>query len=417
MTEAAARFGRPELEPLWREARRRFEASDVPVTRLSLRGLTLPQRSALADLLGLAHTPGTEISISVPRLDTILLSSPVALDTRGVVVALGGPLVDRAAERRRSAAARDELWQWLATHPVVHAEPALEPWVAWTRSVGVVGGSIEATRALLERAVAVLATLPGRGETLPAFAAAVCGDPHALDDGTRLSAYVMRALSVLDNADAPAGAEERRAMWQRAGIACDELSTVVLVAGLRPSIAGGPLATVLRAWSDAGEACAVTLAQLRSAVPIDAEAVFVVENPSVLASAVRRFGSRCPGLVCVSGWPNTAAVTLLRQLAARGAALRYHGDFDGDGVRIAAHVMAKTGAVPWRMSARDYLAAVPAAGPPVGRVSEAPWDAELAAAMRTRGVSVPEELVTDVLLADMTALVSDRFDRVARRPG
>jgi uncharacterized protein (TIGR02679 family) len=409
MTEAAARFGRPELDPLWREARRRFEASDVPVTRLSLRGLTLPQRSALADLLGLAHTPAPEVSISVPRLDTILLASPVALDTRGVVVALGGPLVDRAAERRRSAAARDELWQWLAAHPVVQAEPALEPWVAWTRSAGVVGASIEATRALLERAVAALAALPGRGETLPTFAAAVCGDPHALDEGTRLSAYVMRALCALENADIPAGAEERRALWQRAGVACDELSTVVLVAGLRPSAGGGPLAAVLRAWSDAAEACAVTLAQLRSAVTIDADEVFVVENPSVLASAVRRFGSRCPAVVCVSGWPNTAAITLLRQLAACGAALRYHGDFDGDGVRIAAHVMVKAGAAPWRMGVRDYLAAVPAAGPPVGRVSEAPWDPELAAAMRDRGVSVPEELVTDVLLSDMMTSVGDRF--------
>lgn len=33
--------------------------------------------------------------------------------------------------------------------------------------------------------------------------------------------------------------------------------------------------------------------------------------------------------------------------------LRYHGDFDGSGIRIAAYVCAKTGAVPWRMSHTD----------------------------------------------------------------
>ncbi|MFD5436667.1 DUF2399 domain-containing protein [Kitasatospora sp. NPDC127067] len=47
------------------------------------------------------------------------------------------------------------------------------------------------------------------------------------------------------------------------------------------------------------------------------------------------FGRHCPPLVCISGWPNTAVIHLLRRLSDDGASLRHHGDFDGEGIRIA----------------------------------------------------------------------------------
>jgi Protein of unknown function N-terminus (DUF3323) len=51
-----------------------------------------------------------------------------------------------------------------------------------------------------------------------------CGDPHALDDGRRLAAYVLRALASLHDEPPPATAAERRALWDRAGIECDALT-------------------------------------------------------------------------------------------------------------------------------------------------------------------------------------------------
>jgi len=122
----------------------------------------------------------------------------------------------------------------------------------------------------------------------------------------------------------------------------------------------------------------------------------------VLAEALARFGAGCPPVVCTSGWPNVAAVTLLRRLAAAGVELACHGDLDGEGVRIAAYVMHKTGARPWRMSAADYRAAAGSEGPAAGRVTDAPWDEELAPAMRASGVAVPEESVVQVLLDDVS---------------
>jgi uncharacterized protein (TIGR02679 family) len=211
---------------------------------------------------------------------------------------------------------------------------------------------------------------------------------------------VLRALATVYGTDAPSNAAERRALWERAGIADDQLSAVVLAAGLVPA-GDGIAAVLLRACAESGDAAALTLAHLRAAdfaaVPPD---VWIVENPSVLAVALTRFGPKCPPLVCTSGWPNSAGMVLLHTLSRAGATLHYHGDFDGEGIRIAAHIIARTGAHPWRMSTSDYLAALSAGstGPPVGRVTDAPWDTALAPALRTHGTAVAEERVTEGLL-------------------
>jgi uncharacterized protein (TIGR02679 family) len=74
-------------------------------------------------------------------------------------------------------------------------------------------------------------------------------------------------------------------------------------------------------------------------------------------------GSRAT-MVCVSGNPTLVATRLLERLAADGAflRLRYRGDFDWPGISIANRVIERFGAIPWRMGAADYEAALLAAG-------------------------------------------------------
>jgi uncharacterized protein (TIGR02679 family) len=419
--QARARFGRAELAPLWSALRDRLERSAGPVRRVRVGPLSPEQRVALADLLGLDRLPGVAPTVPVDRLDVVLLQSPAGLNSRGVVEAIGGPLRDRQAERRADEATRAELWTWVAGHPAVRAEPALSAWVQYVRGNGLVGGSVAATRELVGRALAVLERLPGDGGPLPAFADQACGDPHALDEGRRLATYVLRALACLHDEPPPATAVERRALWERAGIECDALSTSVLAAGLRPT-GDGPLALTARAWAALGQAVRLTLAQLRadpSAGSLTGPAtphVWIVENPSVIAKALGRFGPQCPPLVCTSGWPNTAVVELLRRLRSSGAELWCHADLDGDGLRIAAYVAAKTGARPWRMTTSEYLTAIheaaapegvipeavgPEPGPAPGRLTDVPWDPDLATALRAHRMAVPEERVADLLLDDL----------------
>lgn len=385
----------PALAPVWQAVHERL-SSGRPVTRVRLGPLTVEQREALADLLGLARLPGEYPSVSLAALDDVLGTS-----VRDVVIGLIGPLGDRAGDRSRAAADRAGLWDWLATHPVVLAQPALADWAAAVRRAGLVGGSVEATWNELDRAVRVLGELPATGVPLPVFADTVLGDPHALDEGTRCGGLIAKALSVMFDVPAPADAPGRRALWERAGVAADELSSTVLVAGLSPA-GDDAVARILRLCAGEGEAAALTLRQLRGAAlavgtPVT---VWVFENPSVLALALARFGRKCPPMVCTSGWPNSAGVLLLRRLGSSGATLRYHGDFDGEGLRIAANVVARTGATAWRMTSADYLAAV-GAGPPVGRVTLVPWDADLAGHLSRIGVAVPEERVAAGLLDEI----------------
>lgn len=400
MSDPRSLYGGPELAPLWQALWQRYSSGQT-VTRVTLRDLEPYQRSALADLLGLDRTPPAETTVRVAALDEVLRSS-VGKDARAVVAAIVGPLDNRALRRESDRRARAELWDWLEGHEVVRAQPALAAWVVGVRRSGVVDGSVENTRDLLGRALDVLAELPSDGRPLPTFAGAVCGDTHALDDGTRLSSLVLKALAAIHDEPPPQDAEERRACWERAGIACDALSTSVLVAGLRP-VGADPLSATLRQWAEHADAAGITLAQLRKHGPlaVTTPCVRVVENPSILAMAVARFGPRCPPLITTSGWPNGACMLLLRQLAEAGVALSYHGDFDGEGIRIAAYVMSRSGAEPWRMSARDYLSEVRPGRPDPGAVTDAPWDPGLAPALREHRLTVSEEHVAEHLLRDL----------------
>ena len=76
--------------------------------------------------------------------------------------------------------------------------------------------------------------------------------------------------------------------------------------------------------------------------------VFVCENPNIVAIAADRLGAACAPLACTDGMPSAAQQTLLAQLAAAGARLRYHGDFDWPGLVIGNFVMREFGAEPWR---------------------------------------------------------------------
>jgi uncharacterized protein (TIGR02679 family) len=115
-------------------------------------------------------------------------------------------------------------------------------------------------------------------------------------------------------------------------------------------------------------------------------------------------------LICTEGRPSTAFHRLAAAVVAGGGELRYHGDFDWPGISIATSVMARHGALPWRLGSDDYLAGVrasaasgeyvPLSGPPLAT----PWDPSLSPAMAEAGQVVYEESVTDALLADLTGL-------------
>jgi uncharacterized protein (TIGR02679 family) len=259
-------------------------------------------------------------------------------------------------------------------------------------------------RSLLEQARAVANRLPATGIPLAELAASATGDSHALDQGQPVGTLVMRLASVLGRNGSAEQSHDRRDIWANVGVLCDELSAPVLVLNLRAAettLAGHALAI----HADLGEPYRLSTRQLLRQAPdlapvVSGRTVFVCENPSVVAAAANQLGVRSAPLVCVEGQVKTAARLLLDRLAAAGARLMYHGDFDWGGVRIANVVIARCGALPWRYSSADYRAAPPGAALK-GSSASACWDAELEDAMLASGRVVYEEQVLADLLADL----------------
>jgi uncharacterized protein (TIGR02679 family) len=171
--------------------------------------------------------------------------------------------------------------------------------------------------------------------------------------------------------------------------------------------------------ANSGEPCHLTVRQLRT---VDGRAfgewtnrtIYVCENPSVIAAAAKRLGSRSLPLICTAGQPASAAQLLLGHLCQAGCRLRYHGDLDTPGIAIANLLIRRFATEPWRMSAADYVSRVSFDGPPLrAGIFDAVWDEQLSREMRSCGRAVLEESVLDSLISDLECRSDDGQSRCA----
>ncbi len=415
--ELLAYLSRPELKRLWAAARRKLERLGRIGGEAILADATDAERLAIANLLGLKSFPrgprGT-LKVRLAALDGALRASRFAIDLPAAMMLLG-PLRDLPAERGAEAERRAGIWRRAREHPAVAAgnagsgRPALGAWLDDLARSGLLHRLAPGEEgAVLERALTVLsALLDAAAEPAPLAVAAnrALGSSHALDPGQPVATLTLGALAHLRGEPPPRTAEERRALWESAGVIADDLLCNVLALGLRPAGAG-PLAGSLRALASLGEPALLTLRQLtRGDLPFSPlPRVWVCENPAVIAAAADRLGAACPPLVCVAGIPNQSAWTLLARLAEQGAEIAYHGDFDGAGLAIANSIARRFPRFrPWRFEAADYRAVLPRAGErlTLGAVPAASWDPDLAPAMAEAGVAVEEEAVLADLLGDL----------------
>lgn len=386
-------LGGPDLARFVDALARRVERGRPLAGAIEIPAATPAEREAMAALFG--KRPGTGIStrIDLDRLDLVVRTSGAAESLAAAVERLRGPIVVRAdraeAERRAWACAVD---------PLRRLTQGRAEYGAWVESVIAKGTvrrlarSPDAAAELCERVAAVLAALPAREEALQRLAGRVLRSAHALDAGTPESSLV---LSALNNGGAlDGGGRQRRELWASAGVALDELSSTVLVHCLPLPGAYGELTSV-------GEPVVLTLRQIRTLdLPRLGRAVFVCENPAVVDAAARELGRAGAPLICLQGQPSLAADLLLDRFARDG--LRYHGDFDWGGVRIANRIHERFGFDPWRYTATDLEAAATIAGSALaGSPVDATWDRDLRPVLTRRGTRLEEEQVLEVLLGDL----------------
>jgi uncharacterized protein (TIGR02679 family) len=440
-------LGDPELEWLLARVRRRLEFDQPLEGTVTLADASAAQRRAVQRLLGRRPRAGRALSVSLGAVDELVRRSRASPDgLAAAVVALTGPVVVHAeasaAERlawERAFAPLEDLVDRRVQAKTDRCEE-LASWLARLRRSGVVKRlepDPAGARTLLEHLATVLAALPAGGEPLGGFAARLAGGAHALDDGEPLATLALgaaRALGGLQDPDPDESpAESRREAWAAAGLLCDELSSVVLTLGLPGDKETGS-GRILQVARETGQPVWLTLRQLVRDPPgwmaarggssgrttcsgslskrpassggLSERTVHICENPVIVALAGDRLGAECPPLVCTSGQPGAATMLLLRGLAAAGARLTHHGDFDWGGVRIANVLHARLPVVPWRFDTEAYLCAadtVTSPQPLVGAPAPASWDPHLGETMRRVGQRIEEELVFEELLADLAA--------------
>ena len=204
------------------------------------------------------------------------------------------------------------------------------------------------------------------GETvrLAVLASDAVSDPHALDRGTLCGNLFLQLLRFRHCAaplpDAEAGsAEQSDALYYENGILRDSVSSAVTQVGLiLEETKTGAEHPAFAAFRMRCEVCTLTLANLckLSSARSPSGRAYVMENEMAFAQlcdAAARFHSP---LICASGQPTTAVLRLLDMLSVSGTELFYSGDFDGNGISIAARLKRR---YPerlrlWRMTPDDY---------------------------------------------------------------
>lgn len=411
-------LGGDELAALRRRLRRHFErhAPGASPCLLRVGSLSAAEREALALLTGRPPRDAKSMQVDVTLLDAMLRDAGIARSLRDALEQIDGPLVHLAAAR----AAAEASWSAVVagcTHPALAGHLQTPAALGLLKRLARQDASV--AKRLLEAADAVLRRLPARGVARAQLAAETLGNAHALDSGQATATLVLAAWRHIERErsdaaetndsldgtpeETPGGAldERIRDVWARAGVLVNELARPALLLNVPVHANETPLCAP-------GEPAYLSLRRLLRAPPrwaVADLAVFVCENPNLVAIAADRLGVRCAPLVSTDGMPAAAQRTLLSQLAQAGARLRYHGDFDWPGVQIANHVMCTWGAHPWRFGALDYEAA--AVGAPHARRDlvdsgiVASWDASLAPAMQRLGLAIAEEAVAAPLLGDL----------------
>ncbi|MYA73687.1 MAG: DUF2399 domain-containing protein [Acidimicrobiaceae bacterium] len=413
----------PGLRPLWELSRRRLDRYGLAARgRIARPDLDQSSELTLESLLGHGLTKGIDLA----ELETALLALDVGEDLCDALARLGFPAspaaVRRRAERSRARSSRSALARAVATWE--------EPWAPrWADSVvgagllsglddGDVSRLAEDVRALLDQLDRAITSSPDRSgpsvtsadglavaETAGGFtvsrtelAAALFGSSHALDRGTRLASLVTHALRCRIGEPL-----DGRELWEAAGIQMDRVSAPVLAWSV-PAMGDSPLDEMMRSAAAGGLPLHVSLlSMLRYSVRVpEGTLVLVVENPRLVEAAAERTLPGC--MVAANGNPTTAVTTLLRQMQASGAAIRYHGDFDAAGIGICRR-MHEFGCTPWMMDADDYNDAVRFAEVNGVRLERdtrdcgaTPWDPNLQAAFECERFVIHEEFVLDSVL-------------------
>jgi uncharacterized protein (TIGR02679 family) len=296
-------------------------------------------------------------------------------------------------------------------------------------------GSVEVQEQVLNQVRLIILALnqlpaPHSFERLAPFAQRMSGDPHFFDLNTLTGRLFLHALTdlsgLVNDASTPDDAaleskfHDRMLLYYDAGLLLDTISSTITVFHLIS--AEDQSSAPDRFLAASGER--ILILPLRQVLAWKklwpaSRHVYIFENPQVfeeIVDALLRLHTTearqpLPTLICTAGWPSVAAIRLLHLLVASqpDIALYYSGDFDVQGLRIAAHLMRRypSHCRPWHFDPASYLAALHSSSGDLGpteldALQSLPENfAPLVSIMREQGKKAYQEGIIALLLADI----------------
>ena len=421
--------------------------------QVTLRACTPEEQREIARFLRKRLPPQSDLTIRLADFQTALSESGFACDLRALLTAYfpERPQITRPEQQEQRAAAQQRFFdalasladelpddsagkRWLLSG--AHGSAAIfrryknEPLEVQEQHLGHLRVIVDALNHL---------PVPPPFERLSLFAQRISGDPHFFDAQTATGRLFLHALmdlarlenptlqteseGVLTNESAGQTPEYNRwrlLLYYDAGLLLDTISSTVAVFHI--SYAEDAAGRPDRLVENAGERILVLpLRQLlawKKLAPAS-QHIYLFENPQVFEMVVDTLSSASvtgsgkerkplPTLICTAGWPSVAALRLLSLLTESSpeVVLHYSGDFDLQGLRIAAHLLAR---YPhhcrlWCFDPSAYLAALHHQSASldederVGLQTLPAEFAELADAMRENGRKAYQEGILPLLL-------------------
>lgn len=409
----------PCFERLFTQAWKKIKSLNGLRGKVVLDNLSPQEQDLLGGFLGKNCLGKTELTVTLAEMDRVLKNSPLEMGLYNFLELYFG---EKIVTNQETSAARSRQWEeFFGKLRCQAGTPAAKAWLDQLfRGTGcgyrtLLGLYRQDPRHTLEqislclKALDYLADRRSQKTRTPVFAAFLTGDPHALDQDTPLGRLLYYGIQhFLNKPETDYTAEGKRALFREAGLEEDDVSSNVIVAGLRVCM-GHPRFAVFEGANQTSSPLILPLRFLEIPTRWQPEQmIYMVENPAVFSAILDAFQYRedihIPPLICGSGQPSVAALTLLDQLAQAGCIINYSGDFDVKGLEIALRLAQRYGQNfrPWCFDEKTYLGA--AKGKTMEpdqlnslRKMEVPWDKKLVDTMLEKKIFVYQEAFVEKL--------------------
>lgn len=384
---------------------------------VKLTGLSPEELDMLSGFLGRDCRDSETVVVRLPEVDEILRQSRFETDLANFLqIYFGGEIVSN----KDAAAAESKRWAGFFAGMANRCRT--EVTCGWLRELAAGKGAgyrtvlsmyrqnsreAEDLLGICVEAMDWLVQNKGRRLRLPVFAARLTGAPHSLDMDNPLGRLLFYGLHhIFQYTETEYLAERRKVLFSQAGLHEDDISSNVIVAGLR-AVPGDPRESLFASAADTASPLLLPLRLLEQPTGWLSGDVYVLENPAVLSVILDYLEGKpdIPSLVCTSGQPSVAGLKLLDQLTMAGCAIHYGGDFDPKGLEMGQRLAVRYGSSfhPFFFDTEAYIKAPKGVKLTLEQVKslsrqEIGWDKDLIKNMLRVGMAVYQEVLADKII-------------------